>query len=376
MNQIDLKRELDKTKATVFMGSNAAFFGSLLCSLEFRWDESISTAQTDGREIVWNPDFFTPLYPDERKFILLHEIHHVARLHMIRMGNRDPKIWNQACDLRINFDLVQEGYSYGRLKPWYDPNVGKLAEEDIYDLLISGQIPPPPSSWMGVEGDDGGDMQPNGDIPNAEIIGRVVQATQQAKLAGQKAGNISGQIEELLEKFLAPIVPWQTLLNNFFTDLVEESMSWNRPNRRYQDIYLPSKYTDEGRLEHLIYYLDVSGSISNDDVIRFNSEVKYIKETYNPKKLTLVQFDTQITKEQDFYEEDPFEKIEIVGRGGTSLVPVWHHIHEHNPTAAIIFSDLECSPMSQLKRDIPVIWIVVNNPSANVSFGKKVCIRV
>ena len=87
-------------------------------------------------------------------------------------------------------------------------------------------------------------------------------------------------------------------------------------------MYLPSLIDDDGGLDHLIYYLDVSGSISDGDIIRFHSEFKYVKEHFEPEKMTMVQFDTRITQEKVFHKEDPFVETHVVGRGGTSLVPV------------------------------------------------------
>lgn len=373
-----LQKELDRTKVSVFFGKNAAFFGSLTCSMEFRWDNSIPTACTDGEEIRWNVDWFLSLTKDERVFVYLHELWHAARLHPIRLGNKDPELWNIACDYRINSDLVREGYSYGSLRPYYDPKLAGMAEEEIYDLLQNNKLPKPNVDWMEGDGSgkDGGDLKPLTPDQKHNLISKVVQATQQAKASGTQAGSITGGLEELLDIFLTPVIPWQVLLQRFFTDLVDEDYSWLRPNRRHQDMYLPGRTKDESRLEHLCYYLDVSGSVSTEDIKRFNSEVKYIKDTYNPEKLTLVQFDTEITKETVIEEHDQFEKLEVKGRGGTWLEPVKKHIEENKPTAAIIFSDLECYPMDKPSVDVPIIWVVINNPNVKPSFGKTVHIDV
>jgi len=88
--------------------------------------------------------------------------------------------------------------------------------------------------------------------------------------------------------------------------------------------------------------------------------------------MTVVQFDTKIQKIDEFKEGDTFNEIKIVGRGGTDLRCVREHIMEIKPTAAIIFSDLECPPMRKLDHDIPVIWIVVGNKEAEVNFGQMI----
>lgn len=370
----NLQRELDRCKSSIFLGKSAAFLGSVMSGMEFIWDTTIPTAETDGIKLWWNPDWFMQMNPEARKTVLRHEIDHVARLHMLRGAERDPEIFNYACDIRINNDLENEGYSFDGIECcWkdqsYDAN-GKMAEEDIYDLLIQNSIKPPQNSpWMSEPG--AGDMRDTGEGSKHTTINNVVRAVHQAKLANA-AGSIPGGIEEMLNNFLSPVVPWETMLRRWFTDMLNEDYTWKRPNRRYSDMYLPSRFLDDGRLEHLVYYQDVSGSVSNADVHRFNSELSFVWKEFKPQKMTVVQFDTKIQKIDEFKEGDTFSEIKIVGRGGTDLRCVREHILEAKPTAAIIFSDLECPPMRKLDMDIPVVWVVVGNKKAEVTFGHKI----
>lgn len=365
-----LSRDLDRTKSTVFLDKhNAAFLGSLMCSLNFKWSDQLPTAGTDGVELLWNPEYFKKLPTKSRSTDLAHELWHVALLHNLRRGSRNHEIWNVACDIRIDLMLEQQGFTFEGIDGVKrDKKYIGWAEEDIYDDLMKNPSPTPMSCTCCAS------QMPDTETSIQATVNTVVQAIHQAKL-NNSIGNIPGVIQETLKKFLDPIIPWQTLLMQFFTDLLEEDYTWARPNRRYQDMYLPSKFTDDGRLEHLIYYLDVSGSISEADAIRFNSEVKYIQEVLKPKKLTLVEFDTQIQFVKEFEEEDPFDEIEIVERGGTCLVCVRDHIMENKPTAAIIFSDMLVYPMEPLEEEVPVIWVAINNKGATVPFGKLIHIK-
>jgi predicted metal-dependent peptidase len=367
----ELNRQLDKVKSKVFQEKNAAFFGPLMCSLEFHWSEEIPTAGTDGVQIIWNPNFFKECCFNTNKTVLRHELDHAARLHAVRRVDRNPEIWNYACDIRINNDLQNEGYSFEGIEDaWIlhllDRN-GPMVEEDIYDYLMKKATPIPAGGSFGKGGT--GDMLPLPNDKKQQAVNNVVRAVQQAK-AANAAGSIPGGIESMLNEFLKPIIPWESALMKFFTDLLQEDYTWRRPNRRYQDVYLPSRFTDDGRLEHLMYFLDVSGSITEKEIVRFNSEVKYIQDTLKPQKLTLVQFDTRIQDVRVFEEGEPFSKIKIVGRGGTSLTCVRDYIEKHKPTAAVIFSDLYCTPMQKLRQEIPIIWVVVNSLAQNPSFGK------
>lgn len=370
-----MKRKLDVVKSKIFLnGTQTAFFSSLMCSLEFKWDMSVDTAGTDGVSIFWNPEFFLKTPEKTNISILYHELNHAARMHYIRCGSRNTEIWNYACDIRINNDLDRDGFTFDGLpfKIWldhsYDRTV-KLSEEDIYDLLVKNSTKIP-AGGFGPNGK--GDMLP-GKADPATVIANVVRAVQQAQIAGQ-AGSIPGDIEDMLCKFLKPIVPWESVLHDFLTELMDTKYSWKRPNRRHQDIYLPARIDDDGRLEHLIYFLDVSGSVSDQDILRFNSEVKYIQEDLRPKRLTLVQFDTKIRDVKEFEVDQPFDEIEVIGRGGTSLEEVCEYINEHKPTAAVIFTDLDCAPMQKPKDDIPVIW-AINNHRNKPSFGKYIVVE-
>ena len=369
-----LERELDKTKGRTFLGKNAAFKGPLLCTLTFLWDDKIPTAATDGIRLWWNPQFFMSLLPQVRETVLMHELDHVALLHCLRRGERDPEIWNYACDIVINNDLDRDGYSFEGLKPWMDHQFDGMAAEEVYDILMKNNIKPPPQSGSFGPSDGEGDMKPLSSDEQQQAVGNVVQAVQAAKQAGQP-GSIPGSLETVLDKFLRPKINWHKQLIKFFTDLDQHKFSWRKKNKRFREVRMPSRVPEEGRLSELNYYLDVSGSVTDEQVIRFNSEVKFIKDTYNPKMLRLVLFDTRIQKIYEFKEDDPFDKVVVVGRGGTSLREVREHIMATKPSAAIIFSDLECTPMEPIPNCPPTIWVAIDNKSATVPFGKLIHIK-
>lgn len=400
-----LDREMDRVKTKVFLTKNAGFLGPLMSAVNFLWTEDIKTAQTNGISLYWNPHWFLKLPVETRMTVLLHELWHVALLHMLRCGTRNPKIWNWACDLYINNMLYYQGYTFDGTHPWLNDDINRwkmpgampcgiydaqMAVEEIYDLLeqmpalsvqgkfVWGHSEMDPVSGEMV-GDEGDLIEPEDldGIGGHAVVNKVVGAAAAAELSGDPTG-LPNDVETMLKKFLQPKLPWEVLLMQFFTAMFGTDYSWARPNRRYRDIYLPSLQDDDNGLEHLMYFLDVSGSVSDGEVVRFNSEVKYIKDTFQPKLLTLVLFDDRIQRVYEFYEDDPFEEVIIVGRGGTNLAPVRDYMIEHMPTAAIVFSDLCCTPMQPLPDgvNIPTIWVGVNaRPDSSVNFGKLIHIR-
>lgn len=378
LDYVKLDRMLDRVKTRVFLGKSAAFLGPLMCSMSFIWDEGINTAATDGINLWWNPHFFLALKPEVRETILLHELWHPGFLHMVRRGDRDPHTWNVAADIVINNMLKKEGYSFEGVDPCIDPKYEGWGTEAVYDDLINNS-PPTPKNLFTCPGSGQGD-QSDIEIPaSAEeqkaieriVTNNVVSAAHSAALAGEGAGDIPGEVQETIKRFLSPKLPWEQILRNFFNELENQDYSWARPNRRYQDIYLPSLVDDREGLDHLIYFLDVSGSISENDIVRFHSEFKYVKETFQPEKMTMVQFDTRIQKEDEFLKDDPFMETHVIGRGGTCLICVRDYIIKHQPTAVVIFSDLQVTPMQPLPNtmNVPIIWVALNNRGATVPHG-------
>lgn len=393
----ELNHMLGRAKGQLFLMPGAGFLGSLLCDHDYVWDPLAATAWCNGSVIAFNPSFFTWLTVPERVTLLAHELWHTGYDHMGRIGSmRCHDYWNRAADFVINLDLENNGFVFGpklmSLKPCLDPQYANMSTEYIYDLIA----PPPMGKPMPQPGDglpdpngqpSAGSGQPSSDPGNPmggdvrapdtadgqdAIKGKIIKAIQSSKMA-KETGVIPGETALMIDEFLDPILPWEVLLSRFFNDISKDDYSWKRPSRRYEDEYLPSLWGDD-RLEHLSYYLDVSGSVSEDDIRRFNSEVKHIHEEYNPKRLTLVTFDTEIRDTFEFYEDMPFDKIEVIGRGGTDLDPVRQHIRKHQPTAAIIFSDLFVHPMTP-DPGIPVLWVVVGNKKAQVHFGRKIHIN-
>lgn len=369
----ELNQMLDKVKKQVFLNrNNAAFLGSVMCSVEFYWSFENETAWTDGIRLGWNPKDFLRCSEGERKATLLHELWHVAMLHQIRRGSRCPDVWNIACDYRINNNLLRDGFEILSNGWWvFDLKIdagGLKSEEEIYDLLMKNALPKPLKPM--------GDLKPGGENPNvAGLVAAAIRGIQAAEMAGE-AGNLPSNYKAMLNNFLEPVIPWRNVLARWMTDLMDDpEFSWRKRNRRFTEMYMPSSEMPEGRLETLVYFLDVSGSITKKDIIRFNSEVKYVQEVLRPQKLMLIQFDVDITHIREFTENEPFEEVEITGGGGTSLRPVREWIEENKPTAAIVFSDLFCTPMMPLTRDIPMIWAVVNNKHPQVPFGEVIIVK-
>jgi len=392
-DEATLNNMLDKTKARLLFKKGAGFLGSLMSKHKYVWDYTPGvTGWCDGVTIGIGVSYYLKLPRDSRVTLLGHELWHTGLDHFSRMGDRDPKDHNCACDFVINNMMDHHGFTFEGMNPCLDHQYDDMTTEQVYNLIHDPNKVPPPGSSFGVcaDADAGGDGDPSGpgshpdqsNIPSLsgdlrpspegskiEILTKIVAAVQASQMA-QEAGVIPGEITQLLDKFLNPILPWEVLLMNYMNELSNDDYSWKRPNRRYEDIYLPSLLGENG-LEHIMKFFDVSGSVDDQQLNMANSEMRYVHSVLKPKLISLVTFDHKIQNEHQFTDDEEYVGIEITGRGGTSLGPVLDHIKKHKPTAAVIFSDLYCYPMSE-DPGVPILWVVMDNPKAQVPFGKMI----
>lgn len=375
----ELQRQYDKVVVALFLRGDAAFYGPLLCGLQHVWDYTVETAETDGKTLWWNPEDFMRCTPEEREATVMHELKHVALMHNLRRAGKDAQSWNTACDIKINRDMIRDKFKIENSPMFiHIPQITAEAEEDIYEI-VKQNPPPPPKGSGGKPGS--GPCGPKCNhaamadkMDQAATIANVVKAIQSAEMSGNP-GAIPGNLKEIVSNFLTPIIPWEVELKEWMTDLIDYDYTWARPNRRYPDMYLPSMIQEDGRLKHVVHFQDVSGSIQKKDTIRFNSELKFVWDILKPEKMTVIQFDTCIQKIDEFIEGDEFTEIEIIGRGGTSLVDVRQWIIDNKPTAVTIFTDMQVAPMAPLPFEVPILWICTNNAKGKVPFGKLIHIQ-
>ena len=111
----ELDTAMSKAKIGILNTANK-FIGSIVFDLNHIWDDTISTANVNGVEVKYNPEFFMAISPQERVFVVLHEAWHVAFQHVTaegskRLGNRDMNTFGKAGDYVINLMLQNSGVS-------------------------------------------------------------------------------------------------------------------------------------------------------------------------------------------------------------------------------------------------------------------------
>jgi predicted metal-dependent peptidase len=171
-------------------------------------------------------------------------------------------------------------------------------------------------------------------------------------------------LEETKKKVLIQRATYQKIFEDYLTDpLTGGKRTFMRPSRRSHGIgsklITPGRFPKRGhksRLTHLVYALDVSGSITHQQAQQFHESVRTIKELLNPSLLTVLLFDTRIVFEKTFTDREKYENIAVHAGGGTSLTDVYRRMGQLGAEAMVIFTDLCVSIPPEPAWE--TIWIV------------------
>ena len=351
-------------------------------------DDRLRTAATDGSRIFFDCRFHASLTPEQRLFVLAHEVWHVALAHHGRRGPRDPALFNVAADLEIHFALEAEGLD----EPWtipYKESWRPLPAERIYtrlllpardsatasggppmekDLVDRGDGGPPP------EGDGGAapravrldpDFAPLFDPAEAARTAAAVRAEVARKpfrprrgQPGDPPGGLPGGLSWLVERVRRPSVDWRTALRRFVTPAYGGRRRWLPPNRRHiaDGLFLPSRRDD--RL-HAVLAIDTSGS-TLELMPAFFAELAGLLRSFGRYELAVVQCDRAVRRVDRWSDTEPPPPRpgwRAEGGGGTDFRPVFEWVAKkgERPDALVYLTD-GYGPAPARKPPYPVLW--------------------
>ena len=87
------------------------FFGALMLFATIKKTKKIDTACTDGKDIYFNLNFLNSLNSSEQNALMLHEVLHMALLHVTRRQNNDKNIKTESGNLGSKIFLLKWGIS-------------------------------------------------------------------------------------------------------------------------------------------------------------------------------------------------------------------------------------------------------------------------
>lgn len=382
------------------------FFGSLCLRLKLE-PGAVPTMATDGRRIVYSPEFALKLSPQELEAVLAHEVMHCALGHHCRRGKREPGMWNRAADLAINPLLVANGFRLpaGAL---IDAAYSGMSAEEIYAELKrkEGAAASPNESSAGSDsGSKGGCNTGNpaadqtklssaaadssGRAGKAEKLepaapeggfGEVLDAVgddgqraaegekaeqqrewrvaaEQAQRAAAACGRTAAGVERPLRETRGSRQDWRAILRDFISAQAPQDYRWSPPNRRYVSagLYLPS--VNKTGLGEIVVAIDTSGSIRGRELEQFVAEIAAIAEEAQPERIHVVCADAAVQTTQEFAAGEPI-RVEVRGGGGTDFRPVFTWVEKQGiaPACLIYLTDLRCHSFPEAA-SYPVLWV-------------------
>lgn len=355
----------------------APFLSSLVESSTFKVTKEVDIAASDAYKTIYiNGDAFLKLPHHERRFVLLHEVLHMALRHHWRaeiLDVEDAHLYNIAGDCVINGQLIQWGVIKidelsptlrGIVKPsdvaevlGLDvKEVMQLSTDEIYHLLLAKkkQLTGKLHKACGLHSHKRAGTSREVEsrkVSKKEADKYWSDAIQRAKDFAQRAGKLPGGIERIFEIGESQ-VEWDTrltaaLINGLRgkvvgTYRVPSRKSWSASQEGY---FLPGyqKLT----VPNVFFCVDTSGSISERELSIAASEIYAVAEQFQIT-VTVVFWDATVQDVQKFITPyDIVRHLKPKGGGGTVVKPTLEYLLKYMNTndAVVIISDGEIADM-------------------------------
>lgn len=336
------------------------FFGHIACFLEWvvSEDPSMKTACTDGTKVWWDSEFVKNNTDDILSFVCVHEIEHVIKRHPWRRGERDPFLWNVACDYHINGEL--KGYDIKIPKnALYDPQYDGMLEEAIYDSLLENSIQVSVDGMGGdfVDAPKGKDEETDGEVER-----RINHMVESAVKRCMDAGKLPGWLQKFIDQYRTAQVNWKAKLRMQVEPLFPRDVTWSTPNRRLiaSGMYVPGPKKD-GTSEIAIL-IDTSGSVSHEMVSAFLAEINSIISSVTPSRVQVHWFESHVWKTELLSQGQLLRVPDEIQQGGTNFEEAFNAIIG-NPRLVVCLTDMYDSFNFKPPR-AKTIWVATTDVQA------------
>ena len=333
---------ISKTKLQV--RRECQFFGALMLFASIKESTKLDTAATDGRDIFFNKKFLESLTSSEQNALMLHEVLHMALLHVQRRQSRDPYIWNIAADIVVN-DLIERNTSFKLPKgaivdnAYRDKSVEYIYEALLkdnkykgkkYKLSISDiQLTNEEQEKNGIGNGHGLTEEEQEEVASywndkMQVLKNSDSLIQNDKYGSHSTGGWPAGMAREVENILEPEINWRNALWKY---IGRTPADFDDLDRRflYRGLYLEGLMTDAIEVSVCI---DTSGSVSKRLIDQFVAETKGILRSYPHVKCDFFYSDCKLSGPYDINQA---EQIPILhGGGGTSFIPFFKYLEKNN----------------------------------------------
>lgn len=344
------------------------FYGIFLLSLRkeiVKGNHSVKTAAVGPNGLNFtlyvNENFWKKLSDKEQLAVLSHEVFHLCFFHITEhFQASNHTLMNIAMDASINQyiqNLPADCVTVESLSKQCGKNLELKRGAWYYYNELLEYANKNPEFMNQFNNIDSHDMWLGDEMSEAErtlyenqIKSRLKETAEQVvKQAGKVPGELSSILEAIKNK--PPVFNWKRyfrrLIGNSITSEIQ--LTRMRPSKRFPD----ARGIRMKRKPNIMVAVDTSGSISQDDLKDFFSEIHHIWKT--GVNVTVVEIDTKIQK---IFEYKGNQSIEVSGNGGTDLTEaITYYKQHHDFSSCIIFTD---GYLSTFKLPIcqSLIWVI------------------
>ena len=359
------EQRVTKSHIAIMRSKQFCMFAGVLSVGKVNFTEDIPTACTNGRDVMYSPTFIKTLDDKELNFVVLHEALHKVYQHMHlwkKLFKENPQLANMAADYVVNYSIHEaDQQSDIALRPksaLFDMQYANMTTKQVFDLLKQ-------KGGDGESGHDTHDWEGAENLSDEEVkqtIKELDQALRQGEIIRSKMqGNKNRAVNEILE----PKVDWREQLREFVnaTCRNKDKSTWKRPHKRFlgQDIYMPSMIGES--VGKIVVGIDTSGSIGQQELNEFLTEVVAICDDVSPSSIELLYWDTDVAGHETYNQGDYnalFQSTKPAGGGGTHVGCVNQYLKDKRiePEAIIILTDGYVEDDFGGNWDYPTLWAI------------------
>jgi len=351
-------------KARVRLLKKSPFFGTILLHTEYKIDESIETAATDGETLLLSAEWMCSQTQENFGGVLLHEVLHMALDHVNRTKDLDDLMTaNIAADIVVNGIIRDNGISLPK-EAIYDKDLQHLSVREIYSILKQKQNED--KDYLKKRYGEG---EVNECLKKSDTSKSKSEQEANAKkwkniinkaktIAKMKQAGVEGSgLARIFKELLEPTINWKDALYKYVTQARSDFEGYDRR------FIHNGMYIDDvgGNKVHVAAFVDTSGSVDEDLLTEFLSELFFAINSTRGTTGQLYYFDTELYPQGNIEELDGIPKP--VGLGGTSFVPIMEEIEKlsadnaHVTTLGIIYTD-GYAPMTWKEPEAPLLWCI------------------
>lgn len=404
MVSLTIEESISKLKINLIR--RRPFYGVILMKLnELRESDAIDIASTDGNTIFYNREYMESLTESERNFYLLHQLYHCIFMHPTRMVNKDSKVANIAADYLVNYYIDMEKEEFRRNQIMITPPkdalmvesqedkdlLEKLSFEQLYEILYKNMKKQEQNKNIDDNIESNGEgksglgkninyqnvkedlIRPKNVQKTSSNMRRIIQESIITnKMQGNKSmGDMPGNLLRKIEDLIGTRLPWHKYLRRYLSNIASDDLSFDTPDKNhiYRELILPGPYEDENRLEDILFVIDTSGSISDDDLNNFMTQAYNICNDFNATG-KVIFFDSIV---QDIFDidKDNFKKARPAGGEGTNVDSAFSYIRDKKLKyiCAVVLTDGYFPRPNILIRN--VIWCLTEDATTRNIEGYK-----